>query len=90
MTTIYILNVIFAFISTFINLSRGAMFSNGNIKGLFVILHWIALIILIVFSVIYGSWINIITMLIVNLVASRIFSYIIIKFIYKSDMKDFK
>lgn len=80
---LYILDIIFALISTFVNLSKGAWFESNNIKGISAIIHWILLIVLIVLAIIYYSWIHLIIMVIVDLIVSWIFSYIIITYLYK-------
>lgn len=82
-TILYVLNIVFALVSTFINLSKGSWFESNNVKGISAIIHWIVLLVLIILSVIYYSWIHLIIMIVVDLIVSWIFSYIIITYLYK-------
>lgn len=81
-TILYIILILSSIITTFINLSKGALFSSETIKGLVTLMHWGILIILIILATIYYSWIHIILMIIIDLVISWIFSYVIIKYLY--------
>ena len=77
LAVLYIILILSSLISAFASISRGAIFSSGNLAGLIVIIHWIVILVLIVIATINYSAMHIIYMPIVSLVIGWILSYIL-------------
>lgn len=82
---LYIILILSSLISAFASISRGAIFSSGNLAGLITIIHWIIILVLIVIATINYSAMHIVYMPIVSLLIGWILSYVVYTYIYHID-----
>ena len=82
MKIIYLIILVENFLNCFVTLSNGALFTE-SIKGIFAIIHWILLFILIIIAGINFTWIHVILIPLFSLITGWIISPILINTVFK-------
>lgn len=79
---LYLICFVSCAIDTFINLSKGALFSSVVVKGISFIINLVIMIILAIISIIQFSWLHIFGLIATYFITGWIIGYVVIKYIY--------